>query len=925
MPNPTDRPMPDGGGPFTHIADRPMPDCVRKFSMNPRLLNLWNSLAQSGGIFDRQTGPYPADHGIRHIRCVIENLAKLLDGSKNARNFPNLQEQDYTTLFAATMIHDVGMTRMSQAGANGPIAETLRLEHAHPNVIGLIAEHYLRYAGFQAHEINDIIAVAAAHADDNEFLAEKKLGRAIADHPVFQQTIFELCIRMLCVADFLDLGCSRLIMDVDLIDWNNQQNKHLLKHRWLNPSTIHDGVIGLTLTNRIMYQFEQAQQANQDPDFNFLSQTPEAEQQQQQLMECVGTLHKTREDLELMLKRLSIVTQCEWHLRPLDEDLFGRACPMSAGTELFGRELDTAMKNRDITRRFEVDWMGHSLYGRFVQNQEELNGKLKKLLQDVHLAMRVLLLDPNFDGQQACEVYEAQTDAQNQEGTRSILPSKDEMGKIVNGRAGDIFDTLKELKDNWIPKESSESLLEVRGTKRLLYASMVRFGDRMLLTPYRDGGLFNQSGAILFTSLSPLFRAYRAEFEAIWRNPDETRLLVHKSGNPKSANNPINLEVEDKNLLSLKTPSFNYERWLLNHSGHIQAWLSEKGLIIPPFELEIQPASLCNLGCSHCIGRHLNSSTILVGVMLGIDDLRHFESLFAWKHAGFKIERIRISGLTGDPLGLKVAGFTKALIHLAKVKYKREVVVFTNGVTLSDDGIRQSLRHVDYVHVSLDAACKKTFADTKGADFFDQIIQNTEMLCRSLSKNPDLKTQVGFGFVVTQRNFMEVETAIAVARSRGVNFIRFRRDIHRPDAISWRAWREARRAILAASHQQREGPQIWLTDIPRRHWSVESAVCWAQKYCVTVGPDARVYPCDHLTSVGEHCAFGSLRDRTLEQILCNANSEKRLCSVGAYCSQCPPFNQRANRLLSELAVLHEQYGWEQLKGWMSKLVADSKQ
>lgn len=879
-----------------------------------KLEGLWQKLAEPGKMFDLEIGPYPADHGIRHITNVLNLLANLLDGSKKAPDVPTLTPRDYALLFASAMVHDVGMTRMRSLGSYGTTAAQIRLEHAREDIIRSIAAKTLGDF-FEQSQIEEIVLVASAHAKDDRETVEKKIERAVNGLPVADKRKITFVIRLLGLADFLDIGPNRLTWDANDQRWEGAQLEHLQKHRILRTPVIRDDLVLLDLRAQVHQDFTNACNLNLGDDEQILD--PAWEPTQRRLMKCVGTLHKTREDLELMLKDLNSVAGCEWQLRPLDEELFGRICPLSAGMDLFSRELNAARGSRKLEGPFEIDWMGHSLFQRFFSNAERLNAEFQKMLSNSELVMRVLLLDPNFEGQQACEVYEAQSvpGTQEEKDGRSILPLRNQKGSIANG--GDIRTTLDSLMgEPW--RSVGNSLLEVRGTRRLLYASMVRFGNRMLVTPYRYGGLFNQSGALLFTNMSPLFHAYRAEFASIWRHTEETRLLVHKAGNPSATLNPISHLIQNGVSAEPSVPSFNYERWLLREPNRIKAWLSKK--VIPPFEIEVQPTTYCSLRCTHCIGRQFSAGNSAPGSRLTTADLRHFESVFQWKQGKLKVERIRISGLTGDPLEKGACEFTKALIGLAR-KAKRQVVIFTNGTTLGIRDVRQTLTAVDYVHISLDAASAKTFYEIKGTDVFRDILQHTRKLCREIEQD-ELATKVGFGFVVTRQNFEEVGDAVRVAGECGVHFIRFRRDIQRPDAIGWRQWREARRNILKQRDVQGKTlPEIWITDIQRSHWSPHTDDCLSQRYYVTVGPDGLVYPCDHLTGMGEACALGDLRKLSLKKIFEKASgvrARNRLCAVGLYCSQCPPFNQRANRLLTELKVLYDQYPWRQLKEWIAQ-------
>ncbi|MCD4727941.1 MAG: hypothetical protein K8R46_09785, partial [Pirellulales bacterium] len=56
----------------------------------------------------------------------------------------------------------------------------------------------------------------------------------------------------------------------------------------------------------------------------------------------------------------------------------------------------------------------------------------------------------------------------------------------------------------------------------------------------------------------------------------------------------------------------NYEKNILKDSKRVQAIL--RGKNPPPYEVEIQPSSSCNLKCKHCFGKNYKKLPNLMGV-----------------------------------------------------------------------------------------------------------------------------------------------------------------------------------------------------------------------------------------------------------------------------------------------------------------------
>ncbi|MEW6114546.1 MAG: hypothetical protein AB1664_20600, partial [Thermodesulfobacteriota bacterium] len=223
-------------------------------------------------------------------------------------------------------------------------------------------------------------------------------------------------------------------------------------------------------------------------------------------------------------------------------------------------------------------------------------------------------------------------------------------------------------------------------------------------------------------------------------------------------------------------------------------------------------------------------------------------------------------------------------------------------------------------HVSLDAASEKTFLHLKGTDAFEKVRRGVISLC-SLVKSEKRHTKVGLGFVVTQENADEVESAIRLADEWGVEFIRFKPDIRGMHAIGWRNWREAEAKILNMVKKQSNGRvKVVITDTGWTHYRVPAVdKCWAQFFYSTVGADGKLYPCDHLTANGGEAQLGTLG--SFEKLWGNAWAEGRIGVRHRECTLCPPFGWRVNRFLGQLYALYIYNDWNLVEQWVAKALA----
>ena len=127
-----------------------------------------------------------------------------------------------------------------------------------------------------------------------------------------------------------------------------------------------------------------------------------------------------------------------------------------------------------------------------------------------------------------------------------------------------------------------------------------------------------------------------------------------------------------------------------------------RGESVPPFEIEIQPSSRCNLKCRWCIGEEIQAQNHVLNLpnAINADNIGHIvEGILEAKQNGLGVEIVKFSGFIGEPLVQKGAVLS-AIQRLACAGVK--VGLFTNGVLMTED-TWETLANIAYVHVSLDA------------------------------------------------------------------------------------------------------------------------------------------------------------------------------------------------------------------------------
>lgn len=867
------------------------------------LENLWAQL-DTKEYFAAATGPYPVTHGRKHVETVLMRVADLITSF-------SLMEKSYKfEIFAAGMIHDLGMIKMLPVGADSKKADECREKHANHELIDSIAGKTLE----QLEDNNSrklptetkkrITLIASGHAGDNQKTArqkqeEAKKDRIHSDHLVKGMKILRL-------ADYLDLGEDRLLPEWHKHDWSDNQLRHLKQHRVLNIETKDKQIV---VNKRLSDDFFSLCYAD-DKEKKIL--VPPGE--------VIAILRTVHEKLRPILDDYNQVADDnkKWHLEPLDEKLFGIVWPVFSGLGLFQDILKGQLNMPRTQGSLQIDLMGHSLSGRFKHNEENLNEKLMEHLHDGLIKMRVLLLDPHIENQQMCEVFDAQRECEP-EGGRSILPGYDKDGHVTE--RGDILESLEVLRNVWREKVGARSSLEVRLTSRLMYMNLSRYGDVILATPYSGRGLFNSSMGLLHGKESVVNEMYEKEFESIWESQWETRLYLHVDKNDK-VENPVKRLIPSSPLDSQSLHPLDYERYFLkNYTDRIiDVFKYVKNNIKtapPPIEVEIQPSSECNLRCWHCIGKNLPHRHEDRNIL----PLGRADALFEWKSGKYKIERFRISGLLGDPLHKKSAGFTFDFLSKAKKK-GRHSILFTNCLGMNKSNYNKLLL-ADDIHISLDAAESSTFEKMKGAqkEDFTRIKKNVTSLCANLQDGKHPNKRIGIGFVVNETNFSEVEKAIEWAKNVGASFIRFKPDIRSTKTIHWRTWHQAKSAISKAQEKNNGELNIIMTDVMREHLRLPSSDrCWAQYFFASIAPTGKIHVCDHLTESNGETSIGDLSPESdLNTLWKNALKDNKIGRKTSHCQLCPPFNWHINWLLEQLYVLYDQYDKKQLKAWIDEV------
>ena len=284
----------------------------------------------------------------------------------------------------------------------------------------------------------------------------------------------------------------------------------------------------------------------------------------------------------------------------------------------------------------------------------------------------------------------------------------------------------------------------------------------------------------------------------------------------------------------------------------------------PPFEVEIQMSSSCNLSCSWCVGSKLSGKR-LPNTLRANNIHRITDGLLACEINGLKIKRVKFSGFIGEPLVNKAA----TLLGMRLLRQAgMSVGLFTNG-TLMDPGTWDEVAQIDYVHIS---------------QLTPEALENIRGLrCFVGTHGP----KINVGVVVTPDNAPASTVLAAMAKGAGADSVRFKHDITRDVYPAGRDHVAAAKIWLHIS----DGFDVHVVPTPVSAWD-HTKGCHFQNFLGTIGSDGGVYMCDHTTTPDAIC-HGNALERSFHDIWMKRLEHACVCS----CSTCPPYGDAINRFI----------------------------
>ena len=358
------------------------------------------------------------------------------------------------------------------------------------------------------------------------------------------------------------------------------------------------------------------------------------------------------------------------------------------------------------------------------------------------------------------------------------------------------------------------------------------------------------------------------------------------------------------------------------------------GTVVPPYEVLIHPSSRCNLRCSWCIGDHVpielwneedrelavldaakSACEVLPdhlacpdNMLKVVEGIVNYRMVAPYREGGaehkteFRVHNVSFSGLIGEPLVAK-----RALLPAMRflVDHGLRVGLFTNGV-LMDDEVAETLLHIGYVHLSLDAATPGSYARVKfggrsaGEQRFRAAVGNLRRLVER-RRETGSGLEVNASFVLYPETFHELYDAAVLLKGIGVDTLRLKQDISNDRPLEPNDIPVVAEMIDRIENELVDDSFRLLTihqlahpeDMVRRF-----STCSITNLMAAIGSDGCLYPCNYHPRPGGW-SYGSAIENSFQAVWEGSRRLELRGQLPGICPKvCDPFKNRSNRLLA---------------------------
>lgn len=346
-------------------------------------------------------------------------------------------------------------------------------------------------------------------------------------------------------------------------------------------------------------------------------------------------------------------------------------------------------------------------------------------------------------------------------------------------------------------------------------------------------------------------------------------------------------------MFSLKRITRKYEKYFDKFNNNE---------LFPPFEIEWQLSSKCNINCKWCVGKVIrknNNLNILKNDMNIKNAINIANNVVASNKAflnktGLKVRTIKFSGFLGETLVEK-----QSFIEATKIFLDNSINVglFTNGIFL-DDEVIEIAKDIKYVHISLDSGINsyKLIKGVSNSNYI-KILSNILKLRKNKEKYKT-NVDINIGYVIVPENIDDIFEVISGVKNAGAEMIRFKLDITDKNKLEDNYVFE----ILDNAIKKYQDDKFKIVKIhneddffDHNYGKLCNEKCNFHKFLSAIGSDGKMYLCDHNT-LKEGISYGNLLNESLYDIVCkvyNDSNYNKVCNCVS--TVCPPLAFKINK------------------------------
>ena len=218
--------------------------------------------------------------------------------------------------------------------------------------------------------------------------------------------------------------------------------------------------------------------------------------------------------------------------------------------------------------------------------------------------------------------------------------------------------------------------------------------------------------------------------------------------------------------------------------------------------------------------------------------------------------------------------------------------LITNGFILPPT---RTIRHFEWIRISLDAAARRQYRALKGVDGFNRVINNLMSLAAE-RKN----TILGMGYVLTNRNddLVDLEQLVLFLRKIGIQYIQIRPVVDHPELTS-------RKNLEFLKKFETDIFSVNLSGMNDNQEAGNHGLpCLAHSLSTVIAADGSVYLCGRLNNFQSWEPLGNIHDQTFHEIWRGPKRRDQVRTVyeadfcRRYCPQCRM--TKYNRLLNDM-------------------------